>query len=98
VSVAAQDIENPGTYSKTPFGILGSGVQLVGDIVNAIPLIADMIPFDIAAVTGPVGGYLGDIFYVVSARLWDPWGEYAGEATLPDVVIDAFPPGIDLKG
>jgi len=117
VSVAAQDIENPGTYSKTPFA-------------NAIPLIADMIPFDITAVTGPVGGYLGDnlawmtdmtawsmvlagdivkkvdpviggvvelpinlgdvadIFYVVSARLWDPWGEYAGEATLPDVVID----------
>ena len=138
VGVAADYPDDPGTWSKTPFGIFGTGIKLVGDIVDAIPTIADMLPFDVPDVTDPVGEYLGvnlawmtdmtawsmvtvgdviktadpvisgvaelpidlgdvaDIFYVVGARLWDPWDEYEGDSTLPDVIIDNFPPGIDL--
>jgi len=146
VGVAAQDVEDPGTYSKTPFGILGSGLQLVGDLLGDLqPLIVDAgfdLPIDLADLT-PIMDTMGawsavdlawmtdmtawtmvtagdvvstvlgvpfiadamgdtdltgieDIFYVVGARLWDPWGEYAGEATLPDVIIDAFPPGLGV--
>lgn len=146
VGVAAQDeITEPGTYSKTPFGILGSGIQLVGSIVQDLsgvidPYIEDfgMTSTDIAGITETVGHWSGvdlawmtdmtawsmvlvgdvvktadpliagvaelpidlsdvaDIFYVAGARLWDPWGTYAGNATLPDVVIDAFPPTLPL--
>lgn len=147
VAVAAQDpIEDPGTYSKTPFGILGSGIQLVGELLGDLdPIIgavaelpidlAELTPImakvgewtaidlawmtdmtawsmvlvgDVAKTSVPLLGVLGvdeetlpmadvaDMLYVVGARLWDPWGEYLGDATLPDVIIDNFPPGIDL--
>jgi hypothetical protein len=146
VGVAAQDVEDPGTYSKTPFGILGSGLQLVGDLLGDLqPIISEVaeLPIDLADLTpilDKVGGWtavdlawmtdmsawsmvlvgdvakssvgllgalgvdeetlpMGDVaemLYVVGARLWDPWGEYLGDATLPDVIIDNFPPGIDL--
>lgn len=143
VGVAAQDIEDPGTFSKTPFGILGSGIQLVGGIINDLAAMIDdfglpIAAVDLANVVNTVGGWTGvelawmtdmtawsmvlvgdvaktsvpvmeafgidaatlpvediaDIFYVVGARLWDPWGEYAGAAVLPDVIVDAFPPGL----
>ena len=146
VGVAAQDVEDPGTYSKTPFGILGSGLQLVGDLLGDLqPIISEVaeLPIDLADLTpilDKVGGWtavdlawmtdmsawsmvlvgdvakssvgllgalgvdeetlpMGDVaemLYVVGARLWDPWGEYVGPAVLPDVIIEAFPPGIDL--
>ena len=144
VGVAAQDIEDPGTYSKTPFGILGSGIQLVGGIINDLAAVIDdfglpIAAADLASVVNTVGGWTGedlawmtdmtawtmvsagdvvstvlgvpfiadamgetdltgieDVFYVMGARLWDPWGEYAGAATLPDVIIDAFPPGLGV--
>lgn len=146
VGVAAQDVEDPGTFSKTPFGILGSGIQLIGDLLGDLdPIIgavaelpidlADLQPImdkvggwtavdlawmtdmtawsmvlagDVAKSSVPLLGVLGvdeetlpmadvaDMLYVVGARLWDPWGEYLGDATLPDVIIDNFPPGIDL--
>ena len=146
VGVAAQDqIVDPGTYSKTPFGILGSGIQLIGSIIGDLsgvidPYIADfgMDSADIAGITTRVGEWTGvdmawmtdmtawsmvllgdvmkvadpvisevaeipidlgdvsDIFYVVGARLWDPWGTYIGDATLPDVVIDAYEPTLPL--
>jgi len=144
VSVAA-DIDDPGTYSKTPFGILGSGLQLVGSIVVDLTAVIDdfglpIAASEIASILNTVGGWtavdlawmtdmtawsmvlvgdvaktaegmlsaLGmsaedvplaaaaDMAYVVGSRLWDPWGTYAGNTTLPDVIIDAFPPGIDL--
>ena len=145
VGVAAQDdIVDPGTFSKTPFGILGSGIQLVGGIINDLAAMIDdfglpIAATDLAAVVNTVGGWTGvelawmtdmtawsmvlvgdvmktavpvmeafgidaatlpvediaDIFYVVGARLWDPWGEYAGAAVLPDVIVDAFPPGLN---
>lgn len=144
VGVAAQDVEDPGTFSKTPFGILGSGIQLVGNLLGdfgpileaaeiALPIdLADLQPIteqlgawtavDLAWMTDMtawsmvtmgdvVSTVLGvqfiadamgdtdltgieDIFYVLSARLWDPWGEYGGAAVLPDVIVDAFPPGL----
>ena len=147
VAVAAQDeIVNPGTFSKTPFGILGSGIQLIGDLLGDLdPIIGAVadLPIDLAdlaPIMDKVGGWtavdlawmtdmtawsmvlvgdvakssvgllgalgvdeetlpMGDVaemLYVVGARLWDPWGEYAGAAVLPDVIVDAFPPGIDL--
>jgi hypothetical protein len=146
VGVAAQDVEDPGTYSKTPFGILGSGLQLVGGLlgdlqpiiseVATLPIdLADLTPIldkvgawsavdlawmtdmsawsmvlvgDVAKTSVPLLGALGvdeetlpmgdvaDMMYVVGARLWDPWGEYAGAAVLPDIIINEFPPGIDL--
>jgi len=146
-AVAAQDeIVNPGTFSKTPFGILGSGIQLIGDLLGDLdPIIGAVadLPIDLAdlaPIMDKVGGWtavdlawmtdmtawsmvlvgdvakssvgllgalgvdeetlpMGDVaemLYVVGARLWDPWGEYAGAAVLPDVIVDAFPPGIDL--
>ena len=146
VGVAAQDVEDPGTFSKTPFGILGSGIQLIGDLLGDLdPIIgavadlpidlADLAPImdkvggwtavdlawmtdmtawsmvlvgDVMKTSVPLLGALGvdeetlpmgdvaEMLYVVGARLWDPWGEYAGAAVLPDVIVDAFPPGIDL--
>ena len=144
VGVAAQDVEDPGTFSKTPFGILGSGIQLVGNLLGDLgPILTDAgidIPIDLAdlaPITERIGdwsavdlawmtdmtawtivtagdvvstvlgvpfiadqmgdtdlGGIEDIFYVLSARLWDPWGEYGGVAVLPDVIVDAFPPGL----
>jgi hypothetical protein len=143
VGVAAQDVEDPGTYSKTPFGILGSGIQLIGELFGDLqPIISEVaeLPIDLADLTpilDKVGawtaidlawmtdmtawsmvtmgdvvstvlgvpfiadqmgetdlGGIEDIFYVLSARLWDPWGEYGGVAVLPDVIVDAFPPGL----
>lgn len=146
VGVAAQDIEDPGTFSKTPFGILGSGIQLVGDLLGDFgPILTDAgidLPIDLAdlqPITEQLGGWtavdlawmtdmtawsmvtagdvistvlgisfiadamgdtdlsgIEDVFYVLSARLWDPWGEYAGDAVLPDVIVDAFPPGLGV--
>lgn len=148
VGVAAQDpVEDPGTYSKTPFGILGSGLQMVGGVLGdlgpiltaagiELPIdLADLAPItdrigdwtavdlawmtdmtawsmvlvgDVAKTSAGLLGALGvdeetlpvsdiaDMMYVVGARLWDPWGVYEGAAVLPDVIVDAFPPGIDL--
>ena len=66
---------------------------LVGDVaktaegmLSALGMSAEDVPLAAAA----------DMAYVVGSRLWDPWGTYAGNTTLPDVIIDAFPPGIDL--
>ncbi len=139
-AVAAQD--EPGTYSKTPFGILGTGIILIGDvlaeaqgIIEALGVDLGFSLGDVVPITNLVGdwtgvnlawmtdmtawsmvvvgdvvkqvgialpamgidldmelGPLADMFYVVGARLWDPWGDYAGNATLPDVVIDEYPP------
>ena len=146
VGVAAQDVVDPGTYSKTPFGILGSGIQLIGDLLGDLdPIIGAVadLPIDLAdlaPIMDKVGGWtavdlawmtdmtawsmvlvgdvaktaegmltalgmsakdvplaaVADMAYVVGSRLWDPWGTYAGNTTLPTVIIDNFPPGIDL--
>jgi hypothetical protein len=144
VGVAAQDVEDPGTYSKTPFGILGSGIQLIGNLLGDFgPILTDAgieLPIDLAdlaPITEQLGAWsaadlawmtdmtawtmvtagdvlstvlgvqfiadamgetdltgIEDVFYVLSARLWDPWGVSAVAPTLPDVIITEFPPGL----
>jgi hypothetical protein len=133
VAVAAEYPTNPGTYSKTPFGILGTGIELLGTLLGdlAEPL---GLPDWIAPLMPSIGGYVGEnlawmtdmtawsmvlvgdvvkkadsvvsgvaelpfplgdvaeIFYVVSARLWDPWGEATEAPQLPDAVIVPYPP------
>ena len=143
-AVVAQD--EPGTYSKTPFGILGTGIMLIGDLLAEAQNIVDAMDIDLGFNLGDVGpitnlvgnwtgvnlawmtdmtawsmvvvgdvvqqgavaldamgidlgmdlGPVADIFYVVGARLWDPWGTYVGDATLPKVVIDAYEPTLPL--
>jgi hypothetical protein len=68
VAVSAQ----PETYAKTPFYILGSGISMVGDLINAMgPTITDQLPFDISAVTGVVGPWVsGDFAYLTDMTGW----------------------------
>ena len=122
-------IVNPGAYSKTPFGIFGSGIQLVGYLLGdaqgiieeiaELPIdLADVAPITLrtgAWIAGPLAwmtdmtawfmitigdivgaaggildglgvdlgfelGEISDIFYVVSARLFDEWGIYPAAA------------------
>lgn len=123
-------IENPGAYSKTPFGIFGSAIQLMGFLLNdltpviegaGVDLPIDMADLQVPAlrtgawIAGPLawmtdmtawfmitigdviataGGLvegmgvelpfdladISDIFYVVSARLFDEWGIYPAAA------------------
>ena len=65
VAVAADFPADPGEYSKTPFGILGSGILLVGDIVTDLATAIDGFDLpvsaaEIAGVLGSVGGWTGE--------------------------------------
>jgi hypothetical protein len=134
VAVAADTYTPPVNYSKIPFQILGTGVEMVGNLVNALGVslgtlnitaitgtVAPWIegPFSwlteltgwtmvavgdvvgaAADVVGAVAGnstaaYLTDIqpvFYTMAARLFDPWGTYSGNTTLPDQLETTYPP------
>jgi hypothetical protein len=64
-AVAADFPDDPGAYSKTPFGILGSGVVLVADIVNDLAAVIDgfglpVAAADLASVINSVGGWTGE--------------------------------------
>jgi hypothetical protein len=65
-AVAAQLPTDPGTYSKTPFGILGSGVQLVGTIVGDLSAVLDsflpagLTSSALSSIIGNVGGWTGE--------------------------------------
>jgi hypothetical protein len=57
--------DDPGTYSKTPFGILGTGIQLVGTIVTDLATAIDgfglpVSAAEIAGVLNSVGGWTGE--------------------------------------
>jgi hypothetical protein len=70
-AVAAQ-IE-PDTYAKVPFAIIGSGIELVGDVVEQIPMIADALPegLDITAITDLVGPWTaGPLAWTVDMLAW----------------------------
>jgi len=68
-AVAAQDIE-PDTYSKIPFAIVGSGIVLVGQIVDAMGDTIDL-PFDIVAITELVGPWTAeDLAWSVDMLAW----------------------------
>ena len=63
-AVAAADIVDPGSYSKTPFGVLGSGIQLVGTIVTNLATLIDgfglpVSAVELAGVLDTVGGWTG---------------------------------------
>lgn len=63
VAVAAEFPDDPEAYSKVPFGILGTGIQLIGKIVSDLdPIIGDFAPIDLAPivdVTDSVGYWTG---------------------------------------
>jgi hypothetical protein len=64
VAVGADFPTDPGTYSKTPFGILGSAIVLVGNIVNDLATTIDGLGLpvtaaEIAGVLGSVGDWTG---------------------------------------
>jgi hypothetical protein len=45
------------TYAKIPFGILGTGIQLIGDVVANLGNITASLPFNVTAVTNLVGSW-----------------------------------------
>jgi len=78
VAVAAQDeITDPGTYSKTPFGILGSGIQLLGELLADLqPIISEVaeLPIDLAdlqPILNKVGGWIGvNLAWMTDMTAW----------------------------
>ena len=65
VAVAADFPTDPGAYSKTGFGILGTGIQLVGAIVTDLATAIDdfglpVSAAEIAGVLNNVGGWTGE--------------------------------------
>ena len=70
-AVAAYD--PPATYSKIPFAILASGIELVGEVVEAVPMIADALPagLDITAITGLIAPWTaGPLSWTVDMLAW----------------------------
>ena len=64
VAVAADFPDDPGTYAKTPFGILGSVFTLVGDIVTNLAAVIDdfglpVTAAQIAGIMNSVGEWTG---------------------------------------
>jgi len=71
-AVAAQDIE-PTTFAKIPFAIIGSGIQLLGDLVEALPMISDQLPegLDIKAATDLIAPWTaGPLAWTVDMLAW----------------------------
>ena len=59
------------TYSKIPFGILGTGIQLIGDVVANLGNITASLPFNITAVTSLVGGWtMGPFSWLTDLTGW----------------------------
>ena len=70
-AVAAYD--PPETYAKVPFAIIASSIQMVGDLVAAVPMIADALPegLDISVITGIVGPWTaGPLSWTVDMLAW----------------------------
>jgi len=64
-AVAADLPDDPGAYSKTPFGILGSGIILISGIVTSLGSAIDSfgLPVTAAEISGVldnVGGWTGE--------------------------------------
>ena len=90
-AVAAQDEIVPTTFAKIPFAIIGSGIQLLGDLVVAIPMIAEQLPegLDIKAATDLIAPWTaGPLAWTVDMLAW-------GVGLMADVmgpVLDEFAP------
>ena len=69
VAVGADEIVDPGEYSKTPFGILGSGIQLVGDILLGLSGVIDDFIADFGMTTADIAGVTEDVGYWVGVDL-----------------------------
>ena len=70
-AVAAYD--PPETYAKVPFAIIASSIEMVGELVEAIPMIADALPagLDIGAITGIIGPWTaGPLSWTVDMLAW----------------------------
>jgi len=70
-AVAAYD--PPATYSKVPFAILASGIEMVGEVVAAVPMIADALPegLDITAITAIIAPWTaGPLSWTVDMLAW----------------------------
>ena len=70
-AVAAYD--PPATYSKVPFAIIASGIELVGEVVAAIPMVADALPegLNITAITGLIAPWAaGPLSWTVDMLAW----------------------------
>jgi hypothetical protein len=64
LGVAADFPDDPGAYAKTPFGILGTGITMVADIVTDLATAIDgfglpVSAAEIAGVLDTVGGWTG---------------------------------------
>ena len=61
-AVAAEDGITPDTYAKIPFAIIGSGIQLVGEVMGLAQGIVDAmgvdLPFDLTDI-GPITDVIG---------------------------------------
>ena len=70
VAVAADDYEPPATYSKVPFAIIQSGLELVGNVIEALP--SDLgIPAWIADVTDAIAPWTGcHLSWTVDMLAW----------------------------
>jgi hypothetical protein len=65
--------EPPATYSKVPFAIVASGIELLGDVVAAVPMIADALPegLDVGVITGLIGPWVnGPLSWSVDFLAW----------------------------
>jgi hypothetical protein len=72
-AVAAQDEIVPTTFAKIPFAIIGSGIQLVGNLVEALPMIAEQLPegLDIKAATDLIAPWTaGPLAWTVDMLAW----------------------------
>jgi len=72
VAVAAEDY-TPDTFAKVPFGIIASGIDLVGKVIEAVPMIKDQLPagLDITAVTNLVAPWTaGPLSWTVDMMAW----------------------------
>jgi len=70
-AVAAYD--PPDTYAKVPFAIISSGIELLGEVVEKVPMIADALPegLDITAITGLIAPWTaGPLSWTVDMMAW----------------------------
>jgi len=71
-TVAAADY-TPDTFAKIPFGIIASGIDLLGEVISAVPMIADQLPagLNITAITGLVAPWTaGPLSWTVDMMAW----------------------------
>ena len=95
VAVAADFPDDPGAYSRTPFGILGSAIVLVGDIVTDLAGLIDGfgLPIDAAEIAGVLNS-VGDWTGINLAWMTDMTGW--SMVAVGDVVTVVEPLAVEL--